>query len=279
MPGFQRRLGSGPVIDGSVQQGGPAGAVRLDLARDGFAQVVPQMPPVADLRRAGQDTADGQGVGRGAVEARREVSAASIAGKRAPARRANSAITALICLVGRVVRRWYRSRTPDTCSRKVWQQPHVGHTGRRTAHGPPPVVHRPAHRPPSAGGSRAHAPTKPCTSGTPRRPGEFVPAPQSANPHRPRCSMTSGASPKTPPGAAPAPNQPSRPDTGVGGAACSSTSVKDAPPDKGAGVHVHGRRRDARSIGLPGIRLTAIRDPTERCCTCPSPSSPSRSPP
>ena len=69
VPASQGGLGAGSVVDRRVQYGGPAGAVRLDLAQDGFAQVVPQMPPITDLRRTGQGAADGLGVGRGAVAA------------------------------------------------------------------------------------------------------------------------------------------------------------------------------------------------------------------
>ncbi|GLP67179.1 hypothetical protein TUSST3_38010 [Streptomyces sp. TUS-ST3] len=45
--------------------------MRLDLAQSGFAQVVPQMPPITDVRRTGQGPADGLGVGRGTVAAHR----------------------------------------------------------------------------------------------------------------------------------------------------------------------------------------------------------------
>jgi hypothetical protein len=55
---------AGSVVQGRVQDGGPAGAVRLDLAQRGFAQVVPQMPAVGDLHGMGQGAADGLGVGR-----------------------------------------------------------------------------------------------------------------------------------------------------------------------------------------------------------------------
>ena len=69
VPAFQGGLRAGPVIQGRVQHGGPAVAVCLHLAQGGFAQVVPQMPAICDLHRIGQGTADGLGVGRGAVTA------------------------------------------------------------------------------------------------------------------------------------------------------------------------------------------------------------------
>lgn len=69
VPAFQGGPCTGPLIQGRLQHGGPAGAVRLDLARGGFAQVVPQMSAVADLHCIGQSAADGLGVGRRAVTA------------------------------------------------------------------------------------------------------------------------------------------------------------------------------------------------------------------
>ena len=69
MPAFEGGLGAGPVVDRCVQHGGPAGAVRLDLAQGGFAQVLPHMPAISDLHRVGQGTADGLGIGRRAVTA------------------------------------------------------------------------------------------------------------------------------------------------------------------------------------------------------------------
>ncbi|WRQ77907.1 hypothetical protein I3F59_000060 [Streptomyces sp. MUM 178J] len=38
VPAFGGGLGAGPVVDGGVQYGGPAGAVRFDLAQGCFAQ-------------------------------------------------------------------------------------------------------------------------------------------------------------------------------------------------------------------------------------------------
>jgi hypothetical protein len=69
VPALQGGLCARPVIQGRVQHGGPAAAVRLDLAPDGFAQVVPYMPAVGDLHCVGQGAADRLGVGRGAVTA------------------------------------------------------------------------------------------------------------------------------------------------------------------------------------------------------------------
>lgn len=69
VPAFQGGLGAGPVVDGCVQHGGPAGAVCLDLAQRGFAQVVPHMPPVADLHRVRQGSPDRLSVGCRAVTA------------------------------------------------------------------------------------------------------------------------------------------------------------------------------------------------------------------
>ncbi len=37
VPAFQGGLGAGSVIDRRIQHSGPAGAVRLDLAQNGFA--------------------------------------------------------------------------------------------------------------------------------------------------------------------------------------------------------------------------------------------------
>lgn len=69
VPALQRGLGAGPVIQGRVQHGGPAGAVCLYLAQGGFAEVVPQVPPVGNLDCVGQSAADGLGVGGRAVSA------------------------------------------------------------------------------------------------------------------------------------------------------------------------------------------------------------------
>lgn len=69
VPAFQGGLCTGAVVEARVQDGGPAGAVRLDLAQRGFAQVVPQMPAVTNLHGVGQSTTDGLGVSRGAVAA------------------------------------------------------------------------------------------------------------------------------------------------------------------------------------------------------------------
>ncbi len=63
VPAFQGGLGARPLVKRRVQHGGPAGAVRLDLAQGGFTQVVPQVPPVGDLHCVGQGAADGLGVG------------------------------------------------------------------------------------------------------------------------------------------------------------------------------------------------------------------------
>lgn len=49
MPAFQRALRPRPVIQGCVEYGGPAVALRLHLVRGGCAQVVPHMPAVTDL--------------------------------------------------------------------------------------------------------------------------------------------------------------------------------------------------------------------------------------
>lgn len=49
--------------------GDPAVGVRADLGLHLVAQVAPQMPPVADLHCVGQNSADGLGVGGGAVPA------------------------------------------------------------------------------------------------------------------------------------------------------------------------------------------------------------------
>jgi hypothetical protein len=49
--------------------GGPAGGVGADFGQDLVAQVLPQMPPVADLHRVGQGPADRLGVGGRAVPA------------------------------------------------------------------------------------------------------------------------------------------------------------------------------------------------------------------
>jgi hypothetical protein len=49
VPAFQCGLGPGAVILRRVEYGGPAGAVRLHLAQDGLAQVVPHVPAVTDL--------------------------------------------------------------------------------------------------------------------------------------------------------------------------------------------------------------------------------------
>lgn len=69
VPALQGGPGAGPVVEGRVQYGGPAGAVCLHLAQGGFAQVVPHMPAVRDLDRVGQGAADGLGVGGRAVRA------------------------------------------------------------------------------------------------------------------------------------------------------------------------------------------------------------------
>lgn len=61
-PTFRRRLCAGPVVQGRVQHGGPAGAVCLHLAEGGFAQVVPHMPTVSDLDGVRQGASDGLGV-------------------------------------------------------------------------------------------------------------------------------------------------------------------------------------------------------------------------
>ncbi len=78
---------------------------------------------------------------------------AKIASRRDPARPANSLTRALTCLFKRAVRRWYRCSTPETCSRKVWRQPRVGHTRRRTrtrttTRRPPPAARNVRDRPP-----------------------------------------------------------------------------------------------------------------------------------
>jgi hypothetical protein len=63
VPAVRGGSGAWPVVDGCVQHGCPAAAVRLDLAEGGFAQVVSQMPPIRDLDPVGQGAADGLGVG------------------------------------------------------------------------------------------------------------------------------------------------------------------------------------------------------------------------
>lgn len=53
VPAFEGGLGSRSFVNWSVQHCGPAGAVCLDFAQGGFAEVVPQVPAVGDLHCVG----------------------------------------------------------------------------------------------------------------------------------------------------------------------------------------------------------------------------------
>jgi hypothetical protein len=69
-----------------------------------------------------------------------------------PSSAVNSLTMALTCLVRRTVRRWYRSTTPGTCSRKVWRQPRGDTPGaapaQHTDHHPPFIDRHIGRHPP-----------------------------------------------------------------------------------------------------------------------------------